>query len=162
MLSYFKRLEVEYDEASNELIIPTFRQDLNRDADMAEEVARFFGYDNIPTTLPKGETTMGKISFEQSIEDAASEVAQFTGFSQAMTYSFESPKVFDKLKIAKDSPLRKTVVISNPLGEDFSIETAVVFGELYKNGDEWKFNAIGSGYQGGLAALCNSYGVDVE
>ena len=44
----------------------------------------------------------------------------------------------------------------------FSIETAVVFGELYKNGDEWKFNAIGSGYQGGLAALCNSYGVDVE
>ena len=48
------------------------------------------------------------------------------------------------------------------LDEDFSIETAVVFGELYKNGDEWKFNAIGSGYQGGLAALCNSYGVDVE
>lgn len=48
------------------------------------------------------------------------------------------------------------------LGEDFSIETAAVFGELYKNGDEWKFNAIGSGYQGGLEALCNSYGVDVE
>ena len=48
------------------------------------------------------------------------------------------------------------------LGEDFSIETAAVFGELYKNGDEWKFNAIGSGYQGGLAALCNNYGVDVE
>lgn len=48
------------------------------------------------------------------------------------------------------------------LGEDFSIETAVVFGELYKNNDEWKFNAIGSGYQGGLAALCANYGVDVE
>lgn len=48
------------------------------------------------------------------------------------------------------------------LGEDFSIETAVVFGELYKNGSEWKFNAIGSGYQGGLAALCGNYGVDVE
>lgn len=48
------------------------------------------------------------------------------------------------------------------LGEDFSIETAAVFGELYKNGDEWKFNAIGSGYQGGLAALCANYGVDVE
>lgn len=48
------------------------------------------------------------------------------------------------------------------LGEDFSIETAVVFGELYKNGNEWKFNAIGSGYQGGLAALCANYGVDVE
>ena len=48
------------------------------------------------------------------------------------------------------------------LGEDFSIETAAVFGELYKNGSEWKFNAIGSGYQGGLAALCESYGIDVE
>lgn len=48
------------------------------------------------------------------------------------------------------------------LGEDFSIETAAVFGELYKNGDEWKFNAIGSGYQGGLAALCENFGVDVE
>ena len=48
------------------------------------------------------------------------------------------------------------------LGEDFSIETAVVFGELYKNNGEWKFNAIGSGYQGGLAALCSNYGVDVE
>ena len=121
MLEYFKRLEVEYDKDANELIIPTFRQDLNRDADIAEEVARFFGYDNIPTTLPKGSTTMGKITFERSIEDVAGEVAQFTGFSQAMTYSFESPKVFDKLKLAQDSEYRKTVVISNPLGEDFSI-----------------------------------------
>jgi len=121
MLEYFTRLEVEYDEKNNELIIPTFRQDLNRDADIAEEVARFFGYDNIPTTLPKGSTTMGKITFERSIEDVAGEVAQFTGFSQAMTYSFESPKVFDKLKLAEDSEYRKAVVISNPLGEDFSI-----------------------------------------
>ncbi|MCI9140401.1 TerD family protein [bacterium 1XD42-8] len=53
-------------------------------------------------------------------------------------------------------------ILRYDLGEDFSIETAAVFGELYKNGDEWKFNAIGSGYQGGLAALCNNYGVDVE
>ena len=53
-------------------------------------------------------------------------------------------------------------ILRYDLGEDFSIETAVVFGELYKNGAEWKFNAIGSGYQGGLAALCGSYGVDIE
>ena len=121
MLQYFERLEVEYDKDNNELIIPTFRQDLNRDADMAEEVARFFGYDNIPTTLPKGETTMGKVSFEQRIQDVAGEIAQFCGFSEAMTYSFESPKVFDKLKLEPDSSYRKTVVISNPLGEDFSV-----------------------------------------
>lgn len=121
MMSYFKMLEIEYDEVANELIIPTFRQDLLRTADIAEEVARFFGYANIPTTLPHGATTMGKISFKQRIEEEAGEIAQFCGFSQAMTYSFESPKVFDKLKIAVDSALRKTVVISNPLGEDFSI-----------------------------------------
>lgn len=121
MLGYFKMLELEYDQEANELIIPTFRQDLLRTADIAEEVARFFGYDNIPTTLPHGASTMGKISFKQRIEDVAGEIAQFCGFSQAMTYSFESPKVFDKLKLAADSPIRKTVVISNPLGEDFSI-----------------------------------------
>lgn len=121
MMSYFERLEIEYDEAANELVIPTFRQDLIRCADIAEEVARFFGYDNIPTTLPHGATTMGKISFKKRIEEEASEIAMFSGFSQAMTYSFESPKVFDKLGIPKDSELRKTVVISNPLGEDFSI-----------------------------------------
>lgn len=121
MMSYFERLEIEYDEASNELIIPTFRQDLIRCADIAEEVARFFGYDNIPTTLPHGATTMGKISFKKRIEEEAGEIAMFSGFSQAMTYSFESPKVFDKLRIPEDSKFRKTVVISNPLGEDFSV-----------------------------------------
>lgn len=121
MLGYFKMLELDYDEAKQELIIPTFRQDLLRTADIAEEVARFFGYANIPTTLPHGASTMGKISFKQSVEDVAGEIAQFCGFSQAMTYSFESPKVFDKLKLAADAEERKTVVISNPLGEDFSI-----------------------------------------
>ena len=121
MLGYFKMLELDYDEAKQELIIPTVRQDLLRTADIAEEVARFFGYANIPTTLPHGASTMGKISFKQRVEDVAGEIAQFCGFSQAMTYSFESPKVFDKLKLAADAEERKTVVISNPLGEDFSI-----------------------------------------
>ena len=121
MLGYFRMLELDYDEAKQELIIPTFRQDLLRTADIAEEVARFFGYANIPTTLPHGASTMGKISFKQRVEDVAGEIAQFCGFSQAMTYSFESPKVFDKLKLAADAEERKTVVISNPLGEDFSI-----------------------------------------
>ena len=121
MLGYFKMLELDYDEAKQELIIPTFRQDLLRTADIAEEVARFFGYANIATTLPHGASTMGKISFKQRVEDVAGEIAQFCGFSQAMTYSFESPKVFDKLKLAADAEERKTVVISNPLGEDFSI-----------------------------------------
>lgn len=121
MLSYFKPLELVYDKESNEIIIPTFRQDLERKADIAEEVARFFGYDNIPTTLPRGEATTGKLSFKLRIEEVAKNIAEFCGFSQAMTYSFESPKVFDKLLIPSDSNLRKVVTILNPLGEDYSI-----------------------------------------
>lgn len=121
MLSYFEKIELEYDAEKEELIIPTFRQDLEGRADIAEEVARFFGYDNIPTTLPTGEATTGKVSFKHRVESVAREIAEFSGFSQGMTYSFESPKVFDKLLIEKDSPFRNTVVISNPLGEDFSI-----------------------------------------
>lgn len=121
MLSYFKKIDLEYDEASNEVIAPTFRHDLFRMADLAEEVARFYGYDNIPTTLPRGETTTGKLSFKLRVEEIARDIAEFCGFSQGMTYSFESPKVFDKLSIPSDSPLRNTVEIMNPLGEDYSI-----------------------------------------
>ncbi len=121
MLSYFKMLDLEYDAETNEVIAPTFRHDLFRLADLAEEVARFYGYDNIPTTLPAGEATAGKLSFKLRIEEIARDIAEFCGFSQGMSYSFESPKVFDKLLIPADSPLRNTVGIMNPLGEDYSI-----------------------------------------
>ena len=121
MLSYFERLELGYDKEKNEVLIPSWRQDLECSADLAEEVARFFGYDKIPTTLPSGEATTGKLSFKLRIEAVARDIAEFCGFSQGMTYSFESPKVFDKLLLPEDSALRKAVVISNPLGEDFSI-----------------------------------------
>mgnify|MGYP000745302308 FL=1 len=121
MLSYFKMIDLEYDEETNEVIAPTFRHDLFRLADLAEEVARFYGYDNIPTTLPKGEATTGKLSFKLRIEEIARDIAEFCGFSQGMTYSFESPKVFDKLMIPEDSKLRQVVEIMNPLGEDYSI-----------------------------------------
>ena len=125
MLGYFKKIDLDYDAETKEVIAPTFRHDLFRLADLAEEVARFFGYDNIPTTLPSGESTTGKLSFKLRVEEVAREVAQFCGFSQGMTYSFESPKVFDKLLLPADSQLRNTVTISNPLGEDFSIMRTV-------------------------------------
>lgn len=121
MIGYFKLVELEYDEAANEIIVPTFRQDVECMADLAEEVARFFGYDKIPTVLPTGEATAGKLSYKLRLEQTAREIAEYCGFSQAMNYSFESPKVFDKLLLPEDSELRKTVTISNPLGEDFSI-----------------------------------------
>ncbi len=121
MIGYFKKIDLDYDADAKEVIVPSWRQDLLRDADLAEEVARFFGYDQIPTTLPAGESTTGKLSFKLRVEEIVRRVAQFCGFSQGMTYSFESPKVFDKLRIPADSKLRDTVTISNPLGEDFSI-----------------------------------------
>ncbi len=121
MLGYFKKIDLEYDPETKEVIAPTFRQDLSCLADLAEEVARFYGYDNIPTTLPNGEATTGKLSFKLRIEQVARDIAEFCGFSQGMCYSFESPKVFDKLLLPADSPLRRTVEIMNPLGEDYSI-----------------------------------------
>ncbi len=125
MLEYLARVELVYDAETNEIVAPTFRHDIFRIADLAEEVARFFGYDNIPTTLPSGEATTGKLSFKLRVEEMARNIAEFCGFSQGMTYSFESPKVFDKLLIPADSELRKTVEIMNPLGEDYSIMRTV-------------------------------------
>ncbi len=121
MLDIFQMLEIEYDEKTGELTAPTYRQDLLCCADIAEEVARFYGYDRIPTTLPTGESTAGKLSYKLRIEQKARDIAEYCGFSQGMNYSFESPKVFDKLLLPGDSPLRNAVVIANPLGEDFSI-----------------------------------------
>ena len=123
ILAIFKKLEVEVRDGKDgkELVIPSFRQDLVGRADMAEEVARFFGYDKIPTTLPKGETTTGKLSFKLRIEQKARDIAEYCGFSQGMTYSFESPKVFNKLLLDADDKARAAITIANPLGEDFSI-----------------------------------------
>lgn len=121
MLQIFERLELAYDERTGMITAPSFRQDIECFADIAEEVARFYGYDKIPTTLPTGEATTGKLSFKLRIEEKARDIAEYCGFSQGMCYSFESPKVFDKLLIPADSPLRQTVTIANPLGEDFSI-----------------------------------------
>lgn len=121
MLGYLEKLELTYDKETGLLHIPSFRQDLNCMADIAEEVARFYGYDNIPTTLPRGEATAGKKSFKGRVEEITRQIAEQNGFNGGMTYSFESPKVFDKLLLSEDAKERQAIVISNPLGEDFSI-----------------------------------------
>ncbi|NLL77276.1 MAG: phenylalanine--tRNA ligase subunit beta [Clostridiales bacterium] len=121
MLHIFERIDFQYEKATGMLIIPSFRQDIVGFADVAEEVARFYGYDKIPVSLPSGEATSGKLPFKLRVEQKARDIAEFCGFSQGMCYSFESPKVFDKLLIPEDSDLRKAITIANPLGEDFSI-----------------------------------------
>lgn len=119
MLEIFSRLELVKD--GDDIVVPSFRQDLEGIADLAEEVCRFDGYDNVPMTLPSGEATTGKLPFKLRIEQKARDIAECNGFSQGYSYSFESPKVFDKLLLPQDAPERLAVVISNPLGEDFSI-----------------------------------------
>ena len=124
MEEIFARLELEMEkeaDGTKVLTIPSFRQDLEGIADIAEEVARFYGYDKIPMTLPNGEATTGKLSFKLRIEQRARDIAEYCGFSQGMCYSFESPKVFDKLLLDENDSLRKAITIANPLGEDFSI-----------------------------------------
>lgn len=121
MIGYFERLDFLVNREKQELTIPTWRQDIDCMADVAEEVARFYGYDNIPTTLPRGEATKGGLSFKLRVENTARTVAEQFGFCEGMNYSFESPKVYDKLLIPAEDELRKNVVISNPLGEDYSI-----------------------------------------
>ncbi len=121
MIDYLGRVELAYDEKTDDIVAPTFRQDIHCNADVAEEVARFYGYDKIPMTLPTGEATTGKLPFKLRIQEVARDIAEYCGFSEGMSYSFESPKVFDKLCIPEDSDLRKVITISNPLGEDYSI-----------------------------------------
>ena len=125
MIDYLARVELKYDGKTGEIVAPTWRQDIHWQADLAEEVARFFGYDKIPTTLPKGEATMGGVSFAHEVEDVARETAMFLGFSEGMSYSFESPKVYDMLLIPENDPVRSAIRILNPLGEDFSVMRTV-------------------------------------
>ncbi len=101
--------------------VPTFRSDVKTFADISEEIARVYGYDNIEPTLATGEATVGKYSFEQTVDNKIIELLVSKGLLESYVYSFESPKVFDKLCIESDSNLRNCVTINNPLGEDFSI-----------------------------------------
>ena len=121
MLDVFKKIGLGYEERTEEVIVPSFRRDLHCMNDLAEEVLRFHGYDKIEDTLPVGEATTGKLSYKLMCDEIIRDVSEFNGFSHAMTYAFESPKVYDKLLIPEDDVLRRAVVISNPLGEDFSI-----------------------------------------
>ena len=118
MCDTMKMLEIEVD--GDTCISPSFRIDLERPADLAEEVARIYGYNNIPSTVIKGVANASltpKQKFRRTLENATVAV----GCYGILTYSFISPKYFDKIALPTDSSLRKTVVISNPLGEDTSV-----------------------------------------
>ena len=128
---YFDMLGIKINDDLKSVVVPYFRQDLLRNADLAEELARFFGYDKIPTTLPSGESTAGGETFGMEIEGKARELAEQFGFCEGMTFSFESPKVFDRLLLPSDAKEREAIEIKNPLGEDYSImRTQIINGML--------------------------------
>ncbi len=114
-----KPLEIEV--SGNTAKIPTFRPDITMEADLMEEIARLYGYDNIKETLATGTPTVGKKSFKQKVEDIIKNTMVSFGLYEALHFAFESPKVFDKLNIEQNDKLRNAIPIKNPLGEDFSI-----------------------------------------
>lgn len=119
MVGYLNRLEIEVEDSV--AIIPTFRPDLVLEADIAEEIGRMYGYNNIGEILAIGTPTVGKLTYSQKVEKEVINFMISQGLSECMNYSFESPKVFDKLNIPTDDILRNAIKINNPLGEDFSI-----------------------------------------
>ena len=119
MKEYLHRLEIPVDGMT--IHVPSFRPDLRMCADIAEEVGRLYGFNNIPTTMMRGTTTKGGYSPAQLLENQAGATARAMGFSEIITYSFVSPTIFDRIRIPADSPLRNTLKIQNPLGEDTSV-----------------------------------------
>lgn len=118
MKAILEKLECEFD--GDEILVPTFRPDLVHKADIAEEIARFYGYNKIPGTALSG-GAQGKYTPRQKFERIINDTMRALGASEIMTYSFISPKYYDKICLPADSPLRKSIIISNPLGEDTSI-----------------------------------------
>ena len=105
--------------------IPSWRQDVERMADLAEEIARMYGYDEIPMTLTEGATTIGVLTERQKTAKLLDELCRSLGYSEIITYSFISPSYYDKIRMPKDSPLRNSLTILNPLGEDTGIMRTV-------------------------------------
>jgi phenylalanyl-tRNA synthetase beta chain len=113
--------EKDFPNGPAEVVIPSYRGDVRRLADLAEEVARFYGYNNIPATLMRGQTTQGGYSRPQKLENKLGSLCRTCGYSEIITYSFISPTAYDKILWGKNDFHRKSFKILNPLGEDTSI-----------------------------------------
>lgn len=131
MFELFEKLEFEVDRDSMMLTIPTFRPDVRVMADLAEEVARFYDYNNIKPTLLSGATsTIGKKNHNQKMEDLIAQLMLSLGLFETYSFSFTSPKVWDRMRLPEEHIFRDAVVITNPLGEDFSIMRTTTIPEM--------------------------------
>ena len=126
MYQYLERVNIvtekkDFPNGPADVIVPSWRGDVEGIADLAEEVARFYGYNKIPTTLMRGQTTLGSFTPEQKLENRLGELCRACGYSEIITYSFISPTYYDKIRWPEDYAARKSFKILNPLGEDTSI-----------------------------------------
>lgn len=119
MVEYLRRLEIPVEDGT--ILVPSFRPDLVQTADIAEEVARLYGYNEIPTTAFRSATAEGGYTGTMVLENKTGALCRSLGYSEILTYSFVSPSYFDMIRLPADSPLRKAMRIQNPLGEDASI-----------------------------------------
>ena len=117
---------VDFKVDGDQVTVPSYRADVLRMADLAEEVARFYGYNNIPCTLMKGQTTLGGYSPAQQLERRLGELCRSFGYDEIITYSFISPTYYDKIRWPENDPCRNSFKILNPLGEDTSIMRTTV------------------------------------
>ncbi|MGO5094742.1 phenylalanine--tRNA ligase subunit beta [Agathobaculum sp. LCP25S3_E8] len=129
--AYLERLEFRVEDGK--VIIPSFRVDIARMCDLAEEVARMYGYDKIPTTLYAGEMVQGEYTPKQLAEQNVSLTCREAGFDEAMSHSFISPKFYDMIGWDKDDPRRISTTILNPLGEDFSVMRTTVLPSMLQS-----------------------------
>ncbi|MBN2558063.1 MAG: phenylalanine--tRNA ligase subunit beta [Clostridia bacterium] len=126
-------LALEFTISGSMITPPSFRKDIESEADIAEEIARFHGYNNIKATMHTGdEITRGGKSYKQKLRDIIEGACLSSGMYEAYTFSFTSPGIFDRLGLKEDDPLRNAVAIRNPLGEDYSIMRTTTLPDMIK------------------------------
>lgn len=130
MMEYLSALEFEVDRANMTVTSPSFRPDIESEADIAEEIARIYGYDKIPVSSISGSACRGGKTFLQKARDSISELLTAQGMYEIYTYTFTGPSVYDKLKLPEDHPLRHSVKISNPFGDDTSLMRTTSVGSM--------------------------------
>ncbi|WP_434133024.1 phenylalanine--tRNA ligase subunit beta [Sporomusa sphaeroides] len=156
IVDILKRLEFEVDAGPEKITVtvPTWRGDVTLPADICEEIARIYGYHNVPSTTPAGSMLQGKQNYSQNLVDKVKTVLTGSGFSEIISLSFSHPDTFDKLNIPADSRLRQAIEVLNPITDDFPILRTTLLGgvmdtivrNLSRKNEDLKIYEVGAVY----------------